>query len=485
MRLISLTFKPVFTLVLVSIFPSALFAQYETTQTIGTALPPKLLITDVNILRMDGEAPIILSNYSVLIEENKIVKVAPLSKLANVDSANIVKGQGRFLLPGLIDVHVHIWDEPELAAYLSFGVTTVRNVSGMPFHLTFMKEIEAGNIVGPRLITTGPILNGQGPNTQVNHQIVNNAKEASEAVRQQYQQGYRHLKVYSNLTRQAYDTILYESQKLGMTIMGHTPEGERTPEIPHNKPFNIAFNELLDDSFVSIEHMESIVWHALSNELNENKVRRLAKKISNSNTAITPTLIAHNNLILVAQSQGEYLQRPTVNLLNPFISALEKESYDYWSSQSPSFRKEFDEFYLVATKIFQEEGVTLLAGTDSGIFTNVPGLSLIEELKLMVQAGLTPFQALKTATINPAKVLKLERQLGKIEPGFIADLILVNGDPTKDILNLKSLSGLVLEGTWYDENDISKLKRRATTTSYEKTELRVRAGLEVQGSSLD
>ena len=108
MRLISPTLKLVFTLVLVSIFPNVLFAQYEATQEIGTALPPKLLITDVNILRMDGENPIILSNYSVLIEKNKIVKVAPLSKLANVDGANIVKGKGRFLLPGLIDVHVHI-----------------------------------------------------------------------------------------------------------------------------------------------------------------------------------------------------------------------------------------------------------------------------------------------------------------------------------------------------------------------------------------
>jgi imidazolonepropionase-like amidohydrolase len=485
MRLITPTLKSVFTLVLVSVFPTALFAQYEITQTIGTALPPQLLITDVNILRMDGEAPIILSNYSLLIEEKKIVKIAPSSKLENVDGANIVKGQGRFLLPGLIDVHVHIWDEPELAAYLSFGVTTVRNVSGMPFHLTFMKEIEAGNLEGPRLITTGPILNGQGRNTQVNHQIVNNAKEARDAVRQQYQQGYRHLKVYSNLTRQAYDTILYESQKLGMTIMGHTPEGNRTQEIPHNKPFNIAFNELLDDSFVSIEHMESIVWHALSDELNENKVRRLAKEISNSNTAVTPTLIAHNNLILVAQSQGKYLQRPGVDLLNPFITALEKDSYEYWSSQSPSFRNKFDKFYLVATKIFQEEGVILLAGTDSGIFTNVSGFSLLEELKLLVQAGLTPFEALQTATINPAQALKLDRQLGKIEPGYIADLILVKGDPTEDILNLKSLSGLVLGGTWYDENEISKLKRRATTTSYERTELRVRAGLSAQGTSLD
>src|SRR5690606_21431034 len=102
----------------------------------------------------------------------------------------------------------------------------------------------------------------------------------------------------------------------------------------------------------------------------------------------------------VAQSQGQYLKRPGIELLNPFVSAFESESYEYWSNQPPTARSNYDNFYLRSTKIFQEEGVTLLAGTDAGIFTNLPGLSLIEELKLMIKAGLTPFQVLQIATIN-------------------------------------------------------------------------------------
>lgn len=460
-------------------------AQDEVIQSSNKTPHSKLLITNVNILTMAGKGPNILNNYSVLIEENKIVQISASSELASVEDATIVKGQGRFLLPGLIDAHVHVWDEAELAAYLAFGVTTVRNASGMPFHLTFSKEIEAGNMEGPRLITTGPILNGQGPNTQVNHQIVSSAKDAREAVQQQYKKGYRHLKVYSNLSREAYEAILSESRKLGMTIMGHTPEGTREPGIPYTKPFNIAFSEVLDDGFVSIEHMESIVWHALYDELSEKKVRLLATHIARSATAITPTLLAHHNLVLVAQSQGEYLKRSDIEFLNPFISEFEKDSYELWSNQLPLARREFDEFYLRATKIFQEEGVTLLAGTDSGIFTNIPGLSLIEELKLLVQAGLTPYQALQTATTNPAKVLGLEEQLGKVELGYAADLVLVNGNPTKDILKLRSLSGLSVRGVWYDENEISRLKHKAANTYYERTERRVREGLKAQGTLLD
>ena len=445
----------------------------------------RLLISNVNILTMVGKKPSVLRNYSVLIEHGVIVQVAPVAALVQFEDAHIIKGHGRFLLPGLMDVHVHLWDEPELSAYLAFGITTVRNASGMPFHLTFAKEIAAGNLDGPRLITTGPILNGQGPNTQVNHQVVNNAEEARQAVRQQYQQGYRHIKVYSNLSREAYEAILQESQVLRMSIMGHTPEGVRDEGVPHKKPFNIAFGDILDDGFVSIEHMESIIWHGLYDELNESKARLLAKKIAKTSTAVTPTLLAHRNLMLVAQSQGKYLERQYVEFLNPFISSFEKESYDYWAKQPASARKGFDDFYLRATKIFHEEGVSLLAGTDSGIFTNVPGVSLIEELELLVEAGLTPYQALTTATATPARVLGLDGQVGKIKLGYVADLILVDKDPTQDIGHLRSLSGLMVRGKWYDASAIVLLKQKAATTSYAKTEQRVREGLLAQGVLLD
>lgn len=445
----------------------------------------RLIIRNVNLLTMTGRSDIILKNHAIVIEGDKIIKIAPDSLISDEDDATVVDGESKYLLPGLIDTHVHIWDEAELFAYLAYGVTTVRNASGMPFHLEFSKQIEKGRLQGPRLLTTGPILNGRGPNTQVNHQIVNNAEEARLAVRDQYEQGYRHLKVYSNLSREAYEAILLESRKLELTIMGHPPEGVRDQGIPYSKSFNIEFTELLDDDFVSIEHMESIVWHGLYDELNEVKMRQLARQIARSSTAVTPTLLAHRNLVMVAQSQGKYLKRPGVKLLNPFISEFEKESYDYWSNQSPGTRSNYDKFYLRATKIFQEEGVTLLTGTDSGIFTNIPGQSLIEELKLFAKAGLTPYQALKTSTVNPAQVLGIEDKTGQIKVGYAADLILVEGDPTKDIAALESLSGLIVRGKWYDTEMISELKKQAANTSYKRTEQRVRKGLEAQGSSLD
>ncbi|MBL8522735.1 MAG: amidohydrolase family protein, partial [Betaproteobacteria bacterium] len=444
-----------------------------------------LLIRNVHLLSMASGQSAILERHSVLIHRGKIARIAPDADIPTPRDAMVVDGMGKYLLPGLIDAHVHIWDKPELSAYLASGVTTVRNASGMSFHLDYAREIATGCLKGPRLITTGPILNGPGPNTQPNHQQVKNAVQARAAVREQYKQGYRHLKVYSNLSREAYRAILHEARRLGMTVMGHTPEGVRLAGIPDRKPFQIAFHEVLRDKLVSIEHMESVVWHALYDKLDETKARALARDIALLQVAVTPTLVAHHNLVLVAKTRGQYLQRPGVEWLNPFISELEQETYKQWSSAAQDGRSRHDAFYLRATKIFHEEGVKLLAGTDAGIFTNVPGQSLIDELKLLVSAGLTPLQAIETATRNPASALGMADRLGQIKEGFLADMILVDGNPSRDIAQLQSVSGLVLAGKWHGAASLSQLKRQVAETSYENSRRQIMDGLKAQGSSLE
>ena len=156
---------------------------------------------------------------------------------------------------------------------------------------------------------------------------------------------------------------------------------------PTTSPFKITFQEILNHHFVTIEHMESIVWHALYDDLDERKARSLASQIVAAGVTISPTLLSHRNLVEVAKSDGAFLKRPGVETLNPYISSLEQGSYDFWSGQPGDGRRDFDNFYLRAVKIFHEQGVVLVAGTDAGIFTNLPGASLIRELNLYVKAG--------------------------------------------------------------------------------------------------
>ena len=144
--------------------------------------------------------------------------------------------------------------------------------------------------------------------------------------------------------------------------------------------------------------------------------------------------------------------------------------------------QDLDDFYLRAVKIFHEEGVTLVAGTDAGIFTNLPGQSLVRELGFYVDAGLTPYEALETSTVNAASALGMKDQVGQVKQGFVADLIVLDGSPVEDIQHLQNLSGVVANGRWFDESGIQGLRADAANTSYERTQKRVLRGLSAQGS---
>lgn len=397
----------------------------------------------------------------------------------------VVDGKGGYVLPGLIDMHVHVWGPADLKAYPSFGVTTVRNLSGMPFHLEYAREIEAGERIGPRLITSGPILNSLGPNAQVNHKIVETGAEARVAVKEQYEQGFRLVKVYSNLTRAAYEAILEEAKALGMDVTGHPPEGERLPGIPFEKPFLIGFDELLDDGFQCMEHMESIVWHALYDRLDKEAARELAEKIAAAGLAVDPTLVAHHNLLETAATHGRHLEREGMELLNPFIKMHESPVFEYWTNQPEDTRQAFEQFYFEAVSLFDEAGVTMVTGSDAGIFCNIPGDALHQEFELLRQAGLSNETILQMATVNGAKVLGLEDRIGQVSPGFAADLILLEEDPREDLERLRELKGVVMQGRFYDEATLAGLREEAGQASFEATQERVLEGLRAQGTELE
>ncbi len=346
-------------------------------------------------------------------------------------------------------------------------------MSGMSFHLLLIARIEAGRILGPDMITTGPILNSPGQNAQKIHQLVMTDAEARAAIARQYEAGYRLIKVYSNLRGEAFDAIRDEAAKRGMMITGHTPEGAREPGVPYEKPFEIPFEESIGRGFQTIEHVESVVWHGLEDRLGDDAMRGLAARLKASGDTVTPTLVAHANLVRVAQTKGAYLDRPGVETINPLLKIFEKGTYDYWSNMEPaSYEAPHAEFYLKATRILHDAGVRLVAGTDAGIFTNIPGSSMTRELELLVEAGLTPYEALETATVNSGAALGFG-QTGRIAPGYRANLILVSGDPLADVGRVENPDAVILRGIYLDEKKLKALRRAAAQTSFPRTARRV------------
>ncbi|MEO1968580.1 MAG: amidohydrolase family protein [Sphingomonadaceae bacterium] len=443
-----------------------------------------LVIDDVKILHLAQSEHETVDHRSILIENGLITRIAPFGEIKPPNHARIVEGKGRLVMAGLVDMHVHVWDRSSLGAYLASGVTTIRNASGMPFHLRLADQIDKGEIIGPRLITTGPILNSPGPNAQINHEMVATAREARDAVRRQHADGFRRIKVYSNLTREAYEAIHEEASRLGMTIMGHTPEGARERGMPESIPFNIAFEELLDDGFVTIEHVESIVWHGLRDRHDDAAAKRLASKISSANVAVDPTLLAFYNLLKVAETKGDYLKRPGTETLNPLLVAQSQAEYDRWSQEDVERNRAAFEFYKRMTRFMFDEGVLLVAGSDSGIFTNVPGASLLKELDLMHEAGIDPTSVLRTATINAAAALNEAKTFGRVAEGHRADLLLLDSDPTKDLAALRSLSAVIANGRLLDRAQLDQLQSEAAEHNVERTQRNLVEALSSQGSDV-
>ena len=427
--------------------------------------PRAVLIDNVRLLSMVPGAPLTETNRAVLVIGDQIEAVGAAGSLSTPEGALYVDGQGRTLLPGLIDAHVHVWDEAELAGYLAHGVTGIRNMGGMPFHLPLAERLSSGELLGPDFITVGPILNSPGVNQQANQKIVVAAEEARTAVKEQYDAGFRAIKLYSNLTREAYEAALEEAQRLGMSYSGHTPEGIREKGIPHDKPFTIAFEESLGRGFQTIEHTESIVWHGLRDTRDETKMQALALQIKSSGDVVSPTLIAHDNLVRVAKSKGAYLNRPGTDTINPALRMIDEGTYEFWSNMDPTDNEEpRGLFYRKATKIMYDAGVAMVAGTDAGIFVNLPGSAMTRELELLVGAGIPAHAALIMATRNGGKFLGFEKT-GVIAPGWRANLILLDEDPLENISAVENPAAVMIGGNWLDQADLEQMRDSARDTS--------------------
>lgn len=421
--------------------------------------------------------------HAIYIEDGVIVAVSD-SALPPHEGETIDAG-GAFATPGLIDMHVHIWGEAELTAYLAHGVTTVRNLSGMPFHLRMAQQIEAGELAGPNLYTSGPILNSPGPNAQINHVMVSSAEEARAAVRAQHEAGYTRVKLYSNMTGEAFAAALDEARTLGMAVTGHPVEGEREEGIPLERDFLVPIADTLAAGFETIEHTESIAFHGLRSAVDQQAALALVDEIVGSGSVVTPTLVAHRNLVRVAESEGAYAQRPGTELLNPVIQSTETENIAAWAGRDPAYEAERAEFYSWMTGVMHSAGVPLVAGSDAGIFTNIPGDALIDELELLVEAGLTPEEALASATTTAARVLDAEGRLGCAEAGCAADVVFTACDPRADISCLRQPVGLLRAGRWYDETGLAALREQAAQHDMEQIIEDLVTGMDAQGTPLD
>ena len=457
---------------------------------------PTLVITGVNVV--DVEAGEVLRDRTLIVTGNRITDVISAKGNSPPPNARLIDGRGKYAIPGLWDMHVHLFnttppvpwelqtpldgaeDQRQLLMplYVAFGITGLREMSGGPWSLKLRDQVSKGEVLGPQLVVGSPLLDGANPLFPDSNVIaIDGPKKAREVVRTLHRQGYDFLKTYTFLSPESYRAIHERAKTLGMEVSGEIPIsislkeaaglGHRTVE--HLTGLELACSRREQelraayaadiaaiatnpaaDNKVSLWNRTE--WEPVSSVDNA-KCARLYDILAKKGTWVVPTLAIQR---MISQPES-----PAVHD-NP-----DAKYVPIWDSDPADVIATFDpERHLPVTFAhrlsviddLQNAGVGILAGTDIGA-----GFTLHQELELFVEGGLSPAEALRTATINPAKYLEREEELGTIVAGKFADIVLLNKNPLADISNTRSIDAVILQGRYYDRTRLDTILQQVET----------------------
>jgi hypothetical protein len=437
----------------------------------SSAKPRSLALTHVTVIDTTGGPA--KPDMTVVIAGNRIIEVAKSDPIRPPSNRETVNANGKFLIPGLWDMHVHWYEKDYLPLFIANGVTGTRQMYGVPVFQQWRKEIEAGELLGPHLLIPSPIVDGPKP-VWPGSIAVAHASEGRRAVIQVKRGGADFVKVYSLLSRDAYFAIADESKKQGIPFEGHVPD-------------SVTLEEASNAGQMSVEHLTGVLAACSSREAELLKSAQATVEAIDGGQLPTvrysgPEFRARQKLALETYSSqkaeavfGELKknhtwQCPTLTVLrsmawsddpsfanDPRLKYLPRDIVSSWDPKADPFLKnKTAEDWAISKKVYTRDlelvgamehaGVEILAGTDTLNPYCLPGFSLHDELGLLVQAGLTPLQALQAATLNPARFMGRENDLGTVAPGKIADLVLLDANPLEDIGNTRKISAVVFGG---------------------------------------
>jgi imidazolonepropionase-like amidohydrolase len=402
--------------------------------------------------------------------------VASSPKAVVPKGARVIDGKGKYLIPGLWDMHVHLWDrQPMLNLYLAAGVTGIRDMGSDPTRtLALRRDIEAGKIPGPRIVTSGPLVDGPGSGiTQAPVIQAENANEGRAAADTIDDAGHDFIKVLSRLSVDAYQALAQRARVRRAIFAGHVPESVSVWEAVDARQksqehlFGMALACSYDETRLRRQRLEAIAkkdYEALRDirdrtyaTFSASQCRELFRKMARYGVWQTPTLTLRKRLSLM---DLERLAAETqLRLVPNDVRSGWKDPREDLKRATPEQLKNFTEdyeFHRNLTVMMQRAGVGLLAGTDTGDSYVVPGFSLHDELEYLVEAGLTPLEALNTATINAARYLDREKTEGTVERGKRADLVLLDADPLADIRNTRKIALVIVNGRLTSEPAAAK-----------------------------
>ena len=415
-----------------------------------TATAETTAFRNVQILTMTDRGA--LTDGTVIVDDDRIVAV--VEGAADIpEDARIVDGQGKTLMPGLADMHVHTWSEKEGVLYLANSVTTVRNMWGSSQTLAIAEAARAGTFTGPNLYTPGPLMDGPEPIWGEGSISLTSPEQAVGAVESQRSTGYKAVKLYEGLTPDIYRAAVKAAKDRDLQIYTHVPGG-------------MTVEEVIALGVDSIEHFEGVssAAYAGSDEdgymtrwanADHERLRAIAAASAEAGVWQSPTFAVITDRYRYGANPEAFFARPE--------SAFVGDGLPQWWREAAGRMGDYDAEKQAAAdnqraflRMLYEAGSPLLIGTDTPNPFVLPGFAIHDELAAFVAAGIPVDEVLRIATADAAKFLREEGQWGVVAPNARADLVLLDRDPREDLSVLREPAGVMRRGHWYTAGDLDE-----------------------------
>jgi imidazolonepropionase-like amidohydrolase len=419
---------------------------------------------NVHVVPMDGER--VLPAQTVLIKDGLIAEIGPAYSVRVPSDALKIDGRGKYLMPGLADMHVHLqtYNEQDNRAmfklFLANGVTTILNLYGNQQHLELRRRVANGQITGPTVYTSGPYI-ANLPDWMPT------VEEVERMVVEQKQAGYDIIKIHGDFSREAYRKLFEVARREGMRVIGHAPRNlgievmleERQDALAHAEEYLYAYFYFKANPALKTADLETKKRYIVEQEA---RIAGIAQATAKAGTWVVPNLTAYRGIGLQAKDVTPLLNRPEMKYVPTNISA-------YWMPDTNRYVQRFSnedarwslwaryELLEKLVKGLSNAGVRLMTGTDTPIPSVIPGFSIHDELRDLVAAGLTPYQAIRAATVSPAEFLGAGDLSGTVTAGKRADLMLVERNPLEDVNNAARRAGVMVRGRWFTESELRKM----------------------------
>jgi imidazolonepropionase-like amidohydrolase len=398
---------------------------------------------NVSVVPMDRER--VLQNQTVVVRDGRIVAVGPADRTAVPSGATRVEGRGKYLLPGLAEMHGHVpppqapaaFTEDVLFLYVANGITTVRGMLGAPGQLELRERAKRGELVSPNLYLAGPSFNGNS---------VSSPAQAEQMVRQQKKEGWDLLKVHPGLTRGEYDAMARTARAEKIRFGGHVPE-------------EVGLSHAIEMGQETFDHLDGYLEELEADQgapLDSAALAALVRKTRAANGWVVPTSALWETLVGAVSLDSlrgfPELRYMPPNMVQNWVAAHEKRLADPQYDSAAARRLARNRVELL--RALHQGGVRILMGTDAPQQFSVPGFSLHREMRKMTESGMSPYEVLVTGTRNVGAYFAASDKFGTVAPGQRADLLLVDGNPLEKLDNLARRSGVMVRGRWLSEADI-------------------------------